>query len=510
MKIEFTHDIIAQKVWERLPEEERQLKLVAGSLKQRLEDFHKGNGSLLGIKELVAWERYFPLLATEGPLKKFIEDSHKEVQAQEEKEKLINQRLRSRLRLIYIIAGAMLLLAVFFFFQARTISNQKNRIETDALKAAQLRLAFGADDRTYFIEEGIKKFKNAEFQESIYDFAIARFLNKDGDTTLVSSWINRAQQGLEAQALFQAGKWLEVDRIIQEISDTQNEPIALINRLEEARIAWDPIINAADKAERTQIDLSGMNLHAIPEEISQMLNLEQLYLSKNHLKELPATLAQLKKLRELDLSGNELEEVSSNIGELTALEVLYLSENKINTLPASIGQLSQLEVFEINHNEMDSLPREISQLKALNRLLANNNHLDSLPQGFGTFPNLTNIDLDSNRLQALPEGFGNMPQLKQLKISNNQLTALPTSCDQLQKLTVFHAEHNQLKGFPVFLEALQNIESIYLQNNQINEVTEAFLDNVPGRLFFLGLKGNPISEDGLNSITQKLNGISVE
>lgn len=510
MKIEFTHDIIAQKVWERLPEEERQLKLVAGSLKQRLEDFHKGNGSLLGVRELVAWEKFFPILAKEGPLKQFIEDSRKEVEAQQEKEKLINQKLRSRLTFIYIIAAAMLLLAVFFFAQARTISFQKNKIEADAQKAALLRTAFGAEDPGYFIEEGINKFRNADFQESIYDFAIARFLSSDADTAMVSDWINRAQQGLEAQVLFLAGKWSEVDRIIEEISDAENEPIALINQLAEARAVWGPILNAANRAEITQIDLKGRNLHAIPEQIIQLASLEQLYLSDNHLKEMPAALAQLKNLWELDLSGNELEKLPSNIGELSALKNLYLNNNKINTLPTSIGQLSQFEILEISNNEMDSLPQEISQLQALRRLLANNNHLDSLPQGFGAFPNLTRMDLDSNRLKALPDGFGNMPLLKELKISNNQLASLPGSCEQLQNLTVLHSENNQLNAFPVFLDKLQNVESIFLQNNQIGEAPEAFLENVPGSLFFLGLKGNALSEKRMGEIRQKLSGVSVE
>lgn len=510
MKIEFTHDIIAQKVWERLPEEERQLKLVANSLKQRLEDFHKGNGSLLGVRELVAWEKFFPLLAKEGPLKKFIEDSHQEVQAQQEKEKLTNQKLRSRLRLIYIIAAAMLLLAIFFFAQARTISFQKNKIEADAQKASQLREAFGAENPTYFIEEGIKKFRNAEFQESIYDFAIARFLNTDGDTALVSSWINRAQRGLEAHQLFLAGKWTDVDQIIQEISDEQIAPLALINQVTEAQSAWSPYLSNPDKEELTRIDLSGINLHAIPEEISQFSKLEQLYLANNHLKELPSTIGQLQKLRELDLSNNELETLSPDIGKLTALEVLYLNNNKINTLPQTIGELRKLEVLEFASNEMDSLPAGINQLAALDRLLANNNHLDSLPEGFGAFPVLTEMELDSNRLTVLPESFGQMPQLDELFLSNNQLSALPSSFTRMQSLSVLHLENNKLKNFPEILGQLPNIESIFLQQNQISLIPQAFLDNPPKSLFFLGLQDNLLNDEQVSSIKTTLNNVTVQ
>jgi Leucine-rich repeat (LRR) protein len=526
MKIEFTHDIIAQKVWERLPEEERQLKLVAGSLQQRLEDFQKGNGSLLGVKELVAWEKFFPILAKEGPLKQFIEDSQKEVEAQQEQEKLINKKLRSRLTLIYIIASAMLLLAIFFFAQARTISYQKNQIEADARKAVQLKEAFGAQNLNYFIDEGIKKFRNAEFQESIYDFAIARFLNTAEDTALVSSWISRSQKGLKAQSLFQAGKWSEVDQIIQGISDDQNEPIALINQLAAARQTWAKYLDKDNKDQILEIDLSGEDLHAIPEEISQFTKLEELYLAGNNLKALPLSLLELQNLRELDLSGNELDSLPSGVGNLRSLEVLYLDNNKISTLPISIGRLSQLLVLEIAGNEMDSLPVQINELSALERLLANNNHLDSLPDGFGQFKKLKIMSLDSNRLVRLPDGFGDMPSLGRLWLSNNQLTTLPSSFGNLKSLEALNLEFNELQSLPETFGQLSALEELHLERNKLQSLPASFkelsslsqafiIDNAIERLskeflrnkpdyMQLFLQKNPLSEETKSFIRDSL------
>jgi Leucine-rich repeat (LRR) protein/cell division protein FtsL len=471
MKIEFTHDIIAQKVWERLPEEERQLKLVAGSLKQRLEDYNKGNGSLLGLRELVAWENFFPILAKEGPLKQFIEDSQKEVEAQQEQEKLINKKLRSRLTLIYIIAAVMLLLAIFFFVQARTISVQKNKIEANAQKAVQLKKAFEADNLAYFVEEGIKKFRDAEFQESLYDFAIARFLNEDGDTTLVSDWIEKAQKGLKAQSLFWAGKWSEADIIIDTLSKDQNGPIALQNQLNAAKAIWENFMNDKDEEE---IKLAGRDLHAIPEEISQFTNLKKLDLSGNNLKALPASLLQLQKLRELDLSGNELDSLPSQIGDLRALEKLFLNNNKISTLPQSIGQLKHLLELNIASNEMDSLPVQINELSALEELLAESNHLDSLPEGFGKFQNLNFMDLDSNHLVTLPDGFGDMPNLIELSINDNQLTALPSSFGNLSALSTLYLEFNDLQSLPESFGQLSALEELYLVENRLQSLPESF------------------------------------
>ncbi len=51
MKHELTHDIIAEKVWERLPEQNIQLRKTKRSLELRYSDYVDGKGSLLGEKE---------------------------------------------------------------------------------------------------------------------------------------------------------------------------------------------------------------------------------------------------------------------------------------------------------------------------------------------------------------------------------------------------------------------------------------------------------------------------
>lgn len=54
-KFELAHDIIAEKIWNRLPEQDVELRIAKKSFKQRYSDYKGGKGSLLGEKELIAW-----------------------------------------------------------------------------------------------------------------------------------------------------------------------------------------------------------------------------------------------------------------------------------------------------------------------------------------------------------------------------------------------------------------------------------------------------------------------
>ena len=67
-------------------------------------------------------------------------------------------------------------------------------------------------------------------------------------------------------------------------------------------------------------------------------------------------------LRILRLHNNLFTELPENIGNLILLEELYLSGNLLNTLPASIGNLINLQKLFITDNQLTSLPETICNL----------------------------------------------------------------------------------------------------------------------------------------------------
>lgn len=84
--LELSHDIIAKKVWERLPEIDKQLQAVKKSLIQREKDCREGKGSFLGKKELAGWKESIERLrdTLDKEVLDFIEDSEKDVTTREQ------------------------------------------------------------------------------------------------------------------------------------------------------------------------------------------------------------------------------------------------------------------------------------------------------------------------------------------------------------------------------------------------------------------------------------------
>lgn len=84
MKTELSHDIIAEKIWDRLPEQDKRLREIERSIQQRTRDFLSGTGDYLGVKELNAWEDALSKFAPESAEYRFIQDSKAFWQAEQE------------------------------------------------------------------------------------------------------------------------------------------------------------------------------------------------------------------------------------------------------------------------------------------------------------------------------------------------------------------------------------------------------------------------------------------
>ncbi|GFR98763.1 leucine-rich repeat protein SHOC-2-like [Elysia marginata] len=109
---------------------------------------------------------------------------------------------------------------------------------------------------------------------------------------------------------------------------------------------------------------------ALPEDIGELVNLEELYFGSNMLDEIPASFTKLSSLRICQLSKNRLKKLPDDFGTLSTLLELYLDSNLLRNLPPSMSHLVNLEVFDLTENKLRDVPREIltcmTKLKALN------------------------------------------------------------------------------------------------------------------------------------------------
>lgn len=85
-------------------------------------------------------------------------------------------------------------------------------------------------------------------------------------------------------------------------------------------------------------------------------------------KALPVEICQLTELNDLRPYGLKLTSIPDEIGNLANLIRLDLSGNKLETIPASIGKLEKLKVLDISNNSLKSLPEAIKNLSSLRKL----------------------------------------------------------------------------------------------------------------------------------------------
>eukprot|EP01126_Amoeba_proteus_P053087 TRINITY_DN6456_c0_g1_i9.p2 TRINITY_DN6456_c0_g1~~TRINITY_DN6456_c0_g1_i9.p2 ORF type:complete len:238 (-),score=57.44 TRINITY_DN6456_c0_g1_i9:53-766(-) len=157
------------------------------------------------------------------------------------------------------------------------------------------------------------------------------------------------------------------------------------------------------------VDLSGLDLEQIPEELYQLNVLHNLNLSANSLKSLPEDFFPFfPKLQSFQINSNQLKELPSSIGSLTRLQELWICDNQLVSLPDQITKLHKLAVLGIDTNQITSLPCELSAL-----------------------PNLFAIFADKNQIQELHSSWADRPW-RALMFSSNPIHHVPTEWHRMK------------------------------------------------------------------------------
>ncbi|KAJ2000819.1 hypothetical protein GGI04_003997 [Coemansia thaxteri] len=108
------------------------------------------------------------------------------------------------------------------------------------------------------------------------------------------------------------------------------------------------------------LDISGNQVSALPEEISHLHCLRELYASRNALVTLPITIGSLRHLEVLDISENYIVSLDVSVSRLESLRMLNISDNRLSMLPSYLGLLAQtLRILLVDGNPFEKSKRDL-------------------------------------------------------------------------------------------------------------------------------------------------------
>ena len=246
-----------------------------------------------------------------------------------------------------------------------------------------------------------------------------------------------------------------------EDSDDVEQP-----RLLEALIA----IEDARQTGATELDLAGLELDELPNEVRGLTHLESLNLTGNQLSWLPDWFGELSGLRDLDLSNNDFEEFQPEVLDLKQLRYFDISVNELTELPVDISRLKELRDLKVWGNQLESLPETISNLTNLESLEADQTGLTVVPAAIFKLTRLKRLELSGNELTELSEQIGNLRNLEFLNLRSTQLQTLPQNVGRLTALNTLLLSNNNLQSVPDSLKELAALRRLELSANRLTEV----------------------------------------
>lgn len=298
-------------------------------------------------------------------------------------------------------------------------------------------------------------------------------------------------------------------------------PVEILSRIEEARESRSHVLDLSRLNEVVVLDsipeevfelvfleelnLNRIGISTIPSEIVQLSNLRRLNVSNNKIKTLPVFLNQLSYLNTFYFGGNSLEQIPGWITDRKDWIGLGLSRLFLQKVPDWLSYQLNLEYLNLSSNMLDEIPDWISRLDKLQSLDLSMNPIHVIPKPIYQLRSLVSLNLEECNLSEIPEMITSLAQLEHLDLSSNFLFTLPDSLTKLKNLKFLNLGDNRFKEIPHIVYELSSLEHLLFLNinwlisgsnknnsnrNTISEVPTEITQLI--NLKYLMMQGNPI------------------
>ena len=339
------------------------------------------------------------------------------------------------------------------------------------------------------IEQEHPLFSNVEKTNEIYKAVIETTCNMEGKKIykelLANEAISPQQKLMELACLYQFFQSYNLIKLYDELPiESKKRLVSLAGaEMQDPKIVC-KMMKEADEIRKWMeentheieqieyLNLSNLDLTALPKEIGKFTGLRTLNLSDNKLVALPPEIVNLSQLETINLNFNKLDNLPPEIGNLSKLEHLEICFNRLIKIPSEIGKLTTLNYLSLNSNLLSTLPKEIVNLTNIHTLKLDENRLEALPSEIGSLINLIALSLQRNCLKAFPQEIGELTELMHLDAGSNQLESLPPEIGKLAKLEFLNFNNNRLTTLPSELEKLDKNLLLCITGNPIESLPE--------------------------------------
>ena len=189
------------------------------------------------------------------------------------------------------------------------------------------------------------------------------------------------------------------------------------------------------------------------------------------------------------MTFDKLTKIPDNIFDLVQIEELYISYNQLTHIPNDIGKLKNLKILEFQDNNIKTLPNSMSNLDSLSEIhfckkmiwkqvfsvLSKCKNfksavfwdvdLESFPSAILQCKKIEKINLKGNSKINYEETFDILSKLKNLKELTISLNtkAIPPGIEKLKSLQILNIEHSTIETIPDEIGKLTNLNELHFR-----------------------------------------------